>query len=131
MIVVVGYARTPQGEAALRLASEDAEFRGAHLVIVNSSRGDRIVDPALAAPDDIERIESDLARRGVPHEVRRTTGGTAAEDILDVADEVGADRIYIGIKHRSPVGKLITGSDSQRVLLGAECPVVAVKATPA
>ena len=51
-----------------------------------------------------------------------------ADDLIAVADEVGADFIVIGLRRRTPVGKLILGSNAQRILLDAPCPVLAVKA---
>ena len=51
-----------------------------------------------------------------------------AEDLISVADEESADFIVIGLRRRSPVGKLILGSNAQRILLDASCPVLAVKA---
>jgi nucleotide-binding universal stress UspA family protein len=47
----------------------------------------------------------------------------------DLVAETGADLIVIGLRHRTPVGKLILGSDAQRILLTATVPVLAVKVT--
>ena len=68
--------------------------------------------------------------RGVPHDVRTLVRGQEpASDVVSIADEEGADLIVIGLRRRSPVGKLILGSNAQQVLLDAHCPVLAVKAT--
>ena len=39
----------------------------------------------------------------------------------------GISRLVIGIKRRTPVGKVVFGSISQRLLLEAPVPVLAVK----
>ncbi len=63
------------------------------------------------------------------HEVRQLVRGQdPAEDLIAVAEEVDADLIVIGLRRRTPVGKLIMGSNAQQVLLDAGCPVLAVKA---
>jgi nucleotide-binding universal stress UspA family protein len=45
-----------------------------------------------------------------------------------VAESEQAEFIVIGLRRRTPVGKLILGSNAQRILLDASCPVLAVKA---
>ncbi len=55
-------------------------------------------------------------------------GHEAADEVLETVRETGADLVVIGVRHRSPVGKLLLGSTAQRILLEAPCPVLAVKA---
>ena len=40
---------------------------------------------------------------------------------------LGARLVVIGLRRRSPVGKLVTGSDAQRLLLDLDVPILAVK----
>ncbi|HRC18540.1 MAG TPA: universal stress protein, partial [Phycicoccus elongatus] len=54
--------------------------------------------------------------------------GKESDVLVDIAEETNAELIVIGLRRRTPVGKLILGSQAQRVLLDANCPVLAVKA---
>ena len=127
-VVVVAYTPRADGRAALHRAVEEARLRGLRLVVVNASRGDALVDPAFAAPDDVAEVRALLDDTGVPHEIRQQpTGHEPADQVVDIADEVGAELIVIGMRRRSAVGKLLLGSTAQRILLDARCPVLAVK----
>jgi len=128
MSVVVGYVPTREGETALDHAVREARSREARLVVVNTSRGDALVDERYADDDQLAILRARLADTGVDHEVVHTMRGRdASEEILAVAEERRADLIVIGLRRRSPVGKLLLGSTAQRVLLDAPCPVLAVK----
>ena len=129
--IVVGYVPKPEGRAALRRGVEEARLRNSRLVVVNSHRGGREFDrdDALESEAQLEEVRSQLDNAGVEHEVRQLVRGMdPAEDLISVAEEVGAEFIVIGLRRRSPVGKLILGSNAQRVLLDSPCPVLAVKA---
>lgn len=129
--IVVGYVPKPEGKAALRRAAEEARLRQLKLVVVNSHRGGREFDrdDALESEAQLEEVKSELSEAGVEFEVRQLVRGLdPAEDLVNVAKEVSAEFIVIGLRRRSPVGKLILGSNAQRVLLDAPCPVLAVKA---
>ena len=128
--IVVGYVPKPEGKAALRRAAGEARLRNARLVVVNSHRGGREFDrdDAIESEAQLEEVRSELREAGVEHEVRQLVRGMdPADDLVNVANEVDAEFIVIGLRRRSPVGKLILGSNAQRVLLDAPCPVLAVK----
>jgi nucleotide-binding universal stress UspA family protein len=125
--IVVGWTPDEYGEAALARAVEEAKLREGRIVVVNATRGDALVDERYADNDQLARLSQELAETGVTVDVRRSMGADVGDQVLEVADEVSADLIVIGLRRRSPVGKLLMGSVAQRILLGAECAVTAVK----
>ena len=130
MKILVGYIPTPEGLAALDWAQEHAKLVSGELIVVNTGKNGDYSHPQFATSQDIDALDTELTEQGVQHEIRRPTDGLAASDsILSTASEVGADMIVIGLRKRSAVGKLITGSSAQAILLSADCPVVGVKAS--
>ena len=126
--IVVGYVPTPEGLAAIEYAVHEAQRDSARLVIVNSGVRGYDSDPAFASAEDLDALAARLDGLGIEHEIRQSTQAfSPAEEILQAATDVGADLIVIGLRRRSPVGKLFLGSSSQQVILDAACPVVAVK----
>jgi hypothetical protein len=127
--VVLGYVPKPEGEAALSASIAEAQLRKADLVVVNSHRAhhnDAEAEQRLQA--ELEEVRTRVEEAGVAVDVRHPeTGLEAAEDLLTIADEVAAELVVIGLRRRTPVGKLILGSNAQRILLDAHCPVLAVK----
>jgi nucleotide-binding universal stress UspA family protein len=116
--IVVGYSSRPEGKAALRRALSEAKLRAAALVVVNTS------SDAEAAG-----LAEELAASGVSYEIKAAADPQdSAEELIRTAEATEADFIVIGLRRRSPVGKLLLGSNAQRVLLDAACPVLAVKA---
>lgn len=99
---------------------ERARRRPARVGARQNPRTGRLLD---TAPDTA--LDSALAWRWPT--VWRRRPGDVADEILAIAKDVAADAIVIGIRHRSPVGKLIMGSVAQRVIIDASCPVIAVK----
>jgi len=126
--IVVGYLPNREGSAALDHALSLAKRDGSRLIVVNTGRHGDNADPSFASSQDLDAIEAELTEAGVDHEVRQvTTPISAAEAIIQTAAEVDADLVVIGLRRRRPVGKLITGSTAQAVLLDASCPVLSVK----
>lgn len=131
MTIVVGYVPRSEGRAALRRAAEEARLRSTRLVVVNSNKGGSALDDEEAVEHERElaEVRAQLDAEGIENEVRQLVRGMdPAEDLIAVAKETGADFIVIGLRRRTPVGKLILGSNAQRILLEAPCPVLAVKA---
>ena len=127
--IVVGYLPTPEGAAALEHAKEWARSESARVVVVNTGRNGDYAHPNFATSQDIDAIEAELGEAGIEHEVMQPTDGkSAAESIIGVAVQHAADLQVIGVRRRSPVGKVITGSTAQHILLDAPCPVLSVKA---
>jgi nucleotide-binding universal stress UspA family protein len=128
--VVVGYVPKPEGEAAVAQGIAEAKLRGAKLIVVNSHRGGREYDDTASARSEhnLAALEETLKGSGLEYDVRQLVRGfEPAEDLIGIAEDSKAELIVIGLRRRTPVGKLILGSNAQRILLDAPCPVLAVK----
>lgn len=117
-VIVVGYSAKPEGQAALRRSIAEARLRGSRLIVVHTT-------PEV----ETDELTVELDRSGVAYEVAAPVEDRApAEELIAIAERSDAAFIVIGLRRRSPVGKLLLGSNAQRVLLDASCAVLAVKA---
>jgi nucleotide-binding universal stress UspA family protein len=126
--VLVGYLPTPEGEAAFTAALDEARRRSERLLLLNSPKGGAPVSADVAPDAAVQEMSSRAAAASVELEVRQSAhSGEVADEVLRVAQEIDASVIVIGLRKRSPVGKLLMGSSAQRILLDADRPVLAVK----
>lgn len=122
MGIVVGYRATPEGKAALKYAIELAAEKATRLIVVSATR-------KAPAEADGQELQDLLDGSGVDHELMGIVGDNdPAEEVLEAAREQSAELVVIGMRRRTPVGKMFLGSTAQRILLEAECPVLAIKA---
>jgi nucleotide-binding universal stress UspA family protein len=129
--VVVGFVPKPEGEAALAAAIAEVRLRGGRLVVVSAQR-EAESDPEWKAKTEAELVAARelLDAAGIEHVIHQSVidiDVDAADDLIQVARDQAADLVVIGIRRRSPTGKLILGSQAQRILLDAPCAVLAVK----
>lgn len=116
--IVVGYTAKPEGRAALERAIRIARFGNGRIVVVHT-----------APADELAGLDEELATTGVAYEIHQAPDVLdPAEELIKVSESSPDAIIVIGLRRRSPVGKLFLGSNAQRVLLDASCPVLAVKA---
>lgn len=133
MTILVGYQETPEGRSALGHALAEARLRGVEVVVLTApAHGD---DPITQLPEVSEPSLGNAAvhdaaaeSSAVPVHVRTAIRPDhLADELLDLAGELDAELIVIGLRRRSPVGKLLLGSAAQDVLLNATVPVLAVR----
>jgi nucleotide-binding universal stress UspA family protein len=128
--VVVGYVPDATGYLAVTEAVREARWRDTDVVVVNVLDSAGYTRPTAADELDLDALSERLDTEGVTHRIERLDigSGTASDGVLGVAEEVDADLLVVGMHRRSPVGKALLGSNAQRILLSATCPVLAVRA---
>ncbi|CAN5671807.1 hypothetical protein BH11ACT8_BH11ACT8_08940 [soil metagenome] len=122
MTVGLGFFGTAESRAALGHAIRECTVHGADLVVV--------VPEPVAGSDafgaDLALARASLGGHQVSVRVVADEHDTPGA-LIDLSYEDDVDLLVMGLKRRSPVGKLILGSLTQKVLLDARCPVTAVK----
>lgn len=132
--IVAGYIDNPEGQRALELAIAEARRREAKLIVVHSMRGgaDTSAEEVLQYRTALGEVEERLTEEGLAHEVvEYVRDNSPAEDLLAAAVDFEAELLVIGYRKRSAAGKALLGSHAQTLLMGAECPVLAIMAPAA
>ena len=128
MTVLIGYVPTPIGEAALEAGLAEAAVRNEDAVILNSPRRGSTVDDHLVDDQTGAELVERARKAGVTASVDHADHGADIVDTFEaVIERTAASVVVIGIRRRTPVGKLVMGSDAQRLLLELDVPVLAVK----
>ncbi|UYG17510.1 universal stress protein [Brachybacterium huguangmaarense] len=126
MKILLAYVPSATAEAAFDFTLQEAKERGASVLVLASEGG---ADPKKAsAVTDDRPLTQRLEESGIDYELRVVPRrDDPADDILAAAESGEIDMVVLGIRKRTPIGKMLLGSTSQRVIMEAPCPVVCVK----
>jgi nucleotide-binding universal stress UspA family protein len=131
MKFMVCYDGTAESKEALKVAQEHAKKWNAKLEVVNTfTRVEPLKHSDVKKTEDkLEKDVKDVLGSDDPsYEVQLLlTDLTSGEQLVKFAEDEKMDQIFIGIIKKSKVGKFITGSTAQYVILNAPCPVVTVQ----
>jgi nucleotide-binding universal stress UspA family protein len=127
--VLVAFVPRPEGTAALQKGIDLARRLQENLVVVNAGPGGEQADSTLASTLDADRVQQLLSASGLDAEfVQYVRGQSVLREIEKLVESMPVSLLVIGMRKRTPVGKLILGSVAQDILLSIDCPVLAVKA---
>lgn len=130
MKIMVAYDARVESKEALRVAKRHAAAFNASIDIVTSMV---VIDEN--DNDKVEETKQSLEYAKALLDVDNITCTThllvrdlgIGENLVKYAIENDIDEIFVGIKKKSKVGKLLLGSTAQYLILKAPCPVVTVR----
>jgi nucleotide-binding universal stress UspA family protein len=140
VLVAVGQSDGERVDSIASAVRDVAGPAGARVVVVHvfSEEGfseftehrefERAKDPDAVAQrhQTVMELQEQLDSSGLDVQVRGGVGDKG-QIIIDTAEEVGADMVFVGGRRRSPTGKAVFGSTAQEVMLNAPCPVTLVR----
>ncbi len=130
MKILIAYDGSNSSMDALKLTISHAKVFKAMVFVVTSLYGEHVEsDQEIGVSEErLKNTEELVTKEGIACESHMLVRGmTPGEDIVQFAKDRQVDLIYIGIKRRSKVGKLLFGSSAQYIILNAPCPVVSLR----
>lgn len=126
---------SPASETALRTATSLARDSGALLLIAHVEEmpmpyagGEMyFAQPEYPNPEVKKMLEAIIPPDGTVKYEHRLVMGTAADDIVRVAEEEDVDLIVIGTHGRTGLMRVLMGSVAESVMRLAKCPVLTIK----
>lgn len=125
--VIVGLVDRPEGWAALSVGATEAILRSARLVVVCSGVGSEEMAVLRQRIDAVLATGEYEGTSLVWEVISVSVGNSPVEDLIAAVEQKAAALLVIGLRRRTSVGKFLLGSDAQRILMLAQCPVMAVK----
>lgn len=116
MSVAVAVTDSPEGRRALESAVSEARQLNTGLLLINLTLHDFTDDEI---PPDLEVTLINRSGRGDRDPV------TAVLD--ELGDHAEVERLVLGLRNRSRVGKILLGSVTQRLILRSPVPVLTVR----
>jgi universal stress protein A len=140
MLVALDFSAVSRAALAWALdyvATHACEIHTLHVVDRRLHRGDLSADPS-ALKNELAEVHAEAAaelKRAVDEDVRRAillhehlAVGSAADEILALADKLGAGMIVVGSHGKGPIERMLLGSTAERVARAAKCTVIVVRA---
>ncbi len=127
MSIVVAFTPSAQGRAALNAGLAQARRTSDHLIVAAHQYHDPDSGRMAADEAEIRRALDELEGHDVDVTVIQDSEQEAGDFLLTTAEEQQASCIVIGLRRKSPIGKLSLGAAARRVVLGSPCPVLTVK----
>jgi nucleotide-binding universal stress UspA family protein len=132
MKIMVCYDGTKAAKSALNVAVQQAKAFKAQVIAVMAMEGEphKQLHDLEQAEQDLESARAFLSSGNLVCETKlifSESNESAGEQLVRFAKEQKVDMIVVGIKKLSKLGKVITGSNAQHVILNADCQVITAK----
>jgi nucleotide-binding universal stress UspA family protein len=125
--IVVGYVPTETGFSAIKEAEREARARDVPVVVVNVIGPAGYAVPTAADERNLDAVTDYLTNNGIQNSLRQVSeAGSAADVILEIARELSASLIVVGLHQRPWIARELLGSTVRSIVLATPCPVLVV-----
>lgn len=121
--LLVGTDGPETSEALLDYLSDALGSDDEVCIVTSAPGGDETTSSEMAEGEESLDVLEEGLGEAVAERHQFVRGNEPVEDLLAAADDFDADEYVIGIRKRSPVGKVMFGSTAQTLLTDADRPV--------